>query len=96
MLQVEPRKYSIYRDEAVDAIAAGLESSLTNKEVREISCRALLILGHPFSNSGNLSKDNWILEQAGYSNNFEVNSVEDNFRSDDPISLVCITFVIRC
>ncbi|XP_061981236.1 putative E3 ubiquitin-protein ligase LIN-1 [Populus nigra] len=85
-LLVEPRKYSIYRKEAVHAISMALESSLTDEKVREQSCRALNVLGGIFSASGNSSTESWILKQAGFDKNHEVNSREDNLLLDDPLS----------
>ncbi|CAK7339196.1 unnamed protein product [Dovyalis caffra] len=82
-LLVEPQKYSIYRKEAVDAIAVALESSLTDEKVREKSCRALIILGGPFSAPRDLQTESWILKKAGFDKNHEVNSREDNLLLDE-------------
>jgi hypothetical protein len=65
-----------------------LESSLTDEKVREQSCRALNVLGGIFSASGNSSTESWILKQAGFDKNHEVNSREDNLLLDDPLSPV--------
>ncbi|XP_034892446.1 putative E3 ubiquitin-protein ligase LIN [Populus alba] len=85
-LLVEPRKYSIYKREAVNAISMALESSLTDEKVREQSCRALNVLGRIVSASGNSSTESWILKQAGFDKNHEVNSREDNLLFNDPLS----------
>lgn len=65
-LQVEPQKYSVYREEAVDAITVALESSLSDEKVREKCCRALLILGGHFSFAGKIMTEDWILKKAGF------------------------------
>ncbi|KAJ9183105.1 hypothetical protein P3X46_007012 [Hevea brasiliensis] len=86
-LSVEPQKYSIYREEAVDAIAAALEDSLTDEKIREKSCRALLALGGRFSASGKSLTESWILKQSGFNNNYEMNSQEYNLSLDDSFLL---------
>lgn len=95
VLQVEPRKFSIYREEAVDAITEALDGSLTNEKIRENCCRALLILGGQFSCSGKLLTETWILNQAGY---FKVNPLEniedDNSFVDD--SSLMVNFISPC
>ncbi|GMP91982.1 hypothetical protein CsSME_00042416 [Camellia sinensis var. sinensis] len=53
-LLVEPRKYSIYREEAVDAITVALDGSLYNEKIRAKCCRALLILG------GQEEREDWL------------------------------------
>ncbi|KAK3042266.1 hypothetical protein RJ639_001861 [Escallonia herrerae] len=63
---VEPKKNSIYREEAVDAVMLALDSSLADEKVRENCCRALLILGARFSFSGKIMTEDWILKQAGF------------------------------
>lgn len=79
MLQAEPRKYSIYREEAVDAIIIALECSATNEKVREQSCRSLYILGGHFSYSGDTLTAAWLLKEAGFCDGSEANS----FNNDD-------------
>ncbi|KAJ8770857.1 hypothetical protein K2173_021772 [Erythroxylum novogranatense] len=79
-LLVEPRKYSLYREEAVNAIAVALETSLTDKKVKDMCCRSLLVLGGRVSDSGKLSTERWILKQAGISQD------DDNLSSDEAIS----------
>ncbi len=90
-LQVEPQKHRIYREEAIDAITVALEDSLVDEKVREKCCRALHILGGNFSFSGKLLTESWILQQTGFEDKFEVNSLENedgNFSVDDTVSLV--------
>lgn len=65
-LQVEPQKYSVYREEAVDAITMALESSFCNETVREQCNRVLLVLGGNFSSAGKIMTEDWILKQAGF------------------------------
>lgn len=97
MLQVEPRKYSIYREEAVDAITEALNGSLTDEKIQENCCRALLILGGQFSSSGKLLTETWILNQAGYFKVYPLENEEDSSFVDDAslvvqfISLIIFT-----
>lgn len=90
-LQVEPKKYSIYREEAIDAITVALEDSLVDEKVQEKCCQALLILGGRFSFSGKLLTGSWTLKQAGFKDICGGNSLEnedENLLVDDTISLV--------
>ncbi|KAE8735498.1 peroxidase 59-like [Hibiscus syriacus] len=75
-LLVDPKKYGLYRHQAVDAITEALDSSLIDEEVREKCCRALLILGGRFSLSGKLLTEDWILNVAGFKDGREANSIE--------------------
>ncbi|CAK9147263.1 unnamed protein product [Ilex paraguariensis] len=87
-LQVEPQKYSIYREEAVDAITEAMESSLSDEKVRGKCCRALLILGGRFSFAGKLMTEDWILKQAGFLDGPESDALDketDNVQADDNI-----------
>ncbi|KAJ0083723.1 hypothetical protein Patl1_29893 [Pistacia atlantica] len=90
-LLVEPRKYSIYREAAVDAITAALDESVKDESVREKCCRALLILGGRLSLSGELVTEIWILKQAGFNEyGCEVNSLnteENDLLVHDSIDL---------
>ncbi|KAA8528137.1 hypothetical protein F0562_035612 [Nyssa sinensis] len=76
-LLVEPRKYSIYREEAVDAITVALDGSLSDEKVRVNCCRALLTLGGCFPFSGKLMTDDWILKQAGFLDGLESDSLDN-------------------
>ncbi|KAK3205038.1 hypothetical protein Dsin_019084 [Dipteronia sinensis] len=90
LLQVEPKKFSMYREAAVDAITMALDESLTDEKVREQCCRALIILGGRFSFSGELITESWILSQAGLDDGCEVNSPknkENNLLVDDFVTL---------
>ncbi|GMJ07120.1 hypothetical protein HRI_004381200 [Hibiscus trionum] len=75
-LLVDPKKYGLYREQAVDTIIEALDSSLINEEIREKCCRALHILGGRFSLSGNLVTEGWILKVAGVDDDREANSIE--------------------
>ncbi|XP_021279098.1 putative E3 ubiquitin-protein ligase LIN-2 [Herrania umbratica] len=88
-LLVEPRKYSSYRQEALDVITAALDSGLIDEEVREKCCRALLILGGRFSLSGKLLTEGWILKLSGFNDGREVNSIdkEEDLHIGDTIRL---------
>ncbi|XP_061367649.1 putative E3 ubiquitin-protein ligase LIN-1 isoform X2 [Gastrolobium bilobum] len=67
-LLVEPQKFSIYREMAVNAIAVGLDASLNDEKARVKCCRALLILCGHFSSTGKTQTMSSILKQAGYNN----------------------------
>ncbi|XP_048235419.1 putative E3 ubiquitin-protein ligase LIN-1 [Ricinus communis] len=84
---VEHHKFSIYREEAVDAIVMALESSLTDEKVCEKTCRALLALGGRFSASGKSLTESWVLKQAGFNKIYELNSHEEDSLCDDSFSL---------
>ncbi|KAK8601937.1 hypothetical protein V6N12_051759 [Hibiscus sabdariffa] len=86
-LLVDPKKYGLYREQAVDTITEALDSSLINEEIREKCCRALLILGGRFSLSGNLVTEGWILKVAGIDDDSEANSIkkEEKLDIDDSI-----------
>ncbi|XP_038999024.1 putative E3 ubiquitin-protein ligase LIN-1 [Hibiscus syriacus] len=75
-LLVDPKKYGLYRNQAVDAITEALDSSLIDEEVREKCCRALLILGGRFSLSGKLLTEDCILKVAGFKDDHEANSIK--------------------
>ena len=85
---MEPRKYSIYREESVDTITEALYVGLNNDKIRENCCRALLILGGRFSLSGKLLTHCWILNQAGFKTNAVINSLANEEEEDDDGSLV--------
>lgn len=70
-LLVEPRKYSIYREEAVDAISLALDLSLNDENVQERCCKALLVFGGHFSFPQTLSPEHWILKQEGCSETYK-------------------------
>ncbi|KAK6925708.1 U-box domain [Dillenia turbinata] len=83
---LENRKYSIYREEAVDAISVALEESLTDTSVKDRCCRALLILGGYFSYSGEVATEKWMLKQACFDKGCAVNVLENyerGLRVDD-------------
>ncbi|KAI4334674.1 hypothetical protein L6164_013391 [Bauhinia variegata] len=65
---VELEKYSIYREQAVNAIAMALDASLHDEKVQEKCCRALSILGGLFCSTGKILTMSSILKQAGYNN----------------------------
>uniref|UniRef100_A0A5B6ZW80 RING-type E3 ubiquitin transferase n=1 Tax=Davidia involucrata TaxID=16924 RepID=A0A5B6ZW80_DAVIN len=90
-LLVEPRKYSIYREEAVDAISVALDGSLSDEKVRANCCRALLTLGGRFSFSGKIMVEDWILKQAGFLDGPE-SDLLDNVLVDENIPSVCLSF----
>lgn len=82
---MEPQKYSVYREEAVDAITMALDSSLYNQSVREQCSRVLLILGGSFSSAGKIMTEDWILKQAGFLHGpvFDSPGVEESYELVD-------------
>lgn len=62
---MDQQKYSIYKEEAVDTITSALDASLSNENLREACCRALLILGGRISFSGKVITDDYVLQKAG-------------------------------
>ncbi|KAF7078374.1 hypothetical protein CFC21_082822 [Triticum aestivum] len=61
----DPLQYSVYREEAVDAIMAALEHSSESAKVQEQCARALLLLAGRFSSSGEPIAEAWLLKRAG-------------------------------
>ena len=88
-LRVELRKCGIYREEAVDAISGASEEGLTDKAAREMSSRALLILGGRFFAYGEPLTEGWILKQAGFYKNTESN-VKEDLVLDNCVLQVCL------
>ncbi|PKI61071.1 hypothetical protein CRG98_018516 [Punica granatum] len=79
MVNVGPQKYSIYREEAVDAIAVALNLSLTDENVKETCCKALSILGGCLSPSGKLTEAGFDVScQANLKDNKEHGSPQDH------------------
>lgn len=90
-MQVEPRKYSIYREEAVDAISLALDLSLNDENVQERCCKALLVFGGHFSFPQTLSPEHWILKQEGCSETYRAMTCDNEqhgFLTDNPCSFV--------
>ncbi|XP_010265971.1 PREDICTED: putative E3 ubiquitin-protein ligase LIN-1 isoform X2 [Nelumbo nucifera] len=80
-LLVEPRKCSIYREEAIDTITMALDHCLTDRKGQEECCKALLILGGRFSFSGEVSIENWLLRQSGFCDWCEAGSLDKDVES---------------
>ncbi|KAL9674279.1 hypothetical protein QQ045_030550 [Rhodiola kirilowii] len=64
-LLLEPRKYSIHREEAVNAISAAMDSSLKDESVRTSCCRALFVLGGCASVSNIVQRGGGVRIEAG-------------------------------
>uniref|UniRef100_A0A7N0TL78 RING-type E3 ubiquitin transferase n=1 Tax=Kalanchoe fedtschenkoi TaxID=63787 RepID=A0A7N0TL78_KALFE len=60
-----PQKYSIYMEEAVDAIAIAMYSSLTDETVRTSCCKALIVLGGHISVSNMMQTGSGNLIETG-------------------------------
>nr|CAB3448962.1 unnamed protein product [Digitaria exilis] len=71
----DPLQYSIYREEAIEAIIAALEHSSQSRKIQEQCARALLILAGRFSSSGEPIAEAWLLKRAGLDD-----SLSESFR----------------
>ncbi|KAG2656262.1 hypothetical protein PVAP13_1KG070900 [Panicum virgatum] len=71
----DPLQYSVYREEAIDAMIAALEHSSQSRKVQEQCARALLILAGRFSSSGEPIAEAWLLKRAGLDD-----SLSESFR----------------
>ncbi|PUZ74248.1 hypothetical protein GQ55_1G049100 [Panicum hallii var. hallii] len=71
----DPLQYSLYREEAIDAMIAVLEHSSQSRKVQEQCARALLILAGRFSSSGEPIAEAWLLKRAGLDD-----SLSESFR----------------
>ncbi|GLJ39830.1 hypothetical protein SUGI_0814240 [Cryptomeria japonica] len=79
-LLVQPRRYSVYREEALEAIIAALHCG-TDKKAQLQAAKALLILGGRFSYLGQTLLEAWLLKKAGLENDFIDSLIEE----DDPL-----------
>ncbi|KAL2487861.1 putative E3 ubiquitin-protein ligase [Forsythia ovata] len=90
-LLTKPHKSSIYRQEAVDALTAALESGLSDEKVQKKCCRALLILGGRFSLSGKLMTEDWTLKLAGFLNGPDwdfADNEDDNKATNERVMMI--------
>ncbi|CAD6251757.1 unnamed protein product [Miscanthus lutarioriparius] len=74
----DPLQYSVYREEAIEAIIAALEHSSQSRKVQEQCARALLILAGRFSSSGEPVAEAWLLKTAGLDD-----SLSESFRRSE-------------
>lgn len=89
MLQGDPLKCSVYRQEAVEAITAALDCQVCSELVQEQSARALLMLGGRFSYTGEATTEKWLLKEAGFDENSD-----DSFQGKDIIVAELMNSVI--
>uniref|UniRef100_A0A0D9VCM9 Uncharacterized protein n=1 Tax=Leersia perrieri TaxID=77586 RepID=A0A0D9VCM9_9ORYZ len=68
-------QYSVYREEAIDAMVAALEHSSHSRKLQEQCARALLLLAGRFSSSGEPIAEAWLLKRAGLDD-----SLSESFR----------------
>ncbi|XP_006648350.3 putative E3 ubiquitin-protein ligase LIN-1 [Oryza brachyantha] len=68
-------QYSVYREEAIDAMVAALERSSHSRKLQEQCARALLLLAGRFSSSGEPIAEAWLLKRAGLDD-----SLSESFR----------------
>ncbi|KAL6888729.1 hypothetical protein ACP4OV_009755 [Aristida adscensionis] len=71
----DPLQYSVYREEAIEALIAVLENSSQSRKIQEQCARALLILAGRFSFSGEPIAEAWLLKRAGLDD-----SLSESFR----------------
>ncbi|GJM90303.1 hypothetical protein PR202_ga06570 [Eleusine coracana subsp. coracana] len=71
----DPLQYSVYREEAIEAMIAALEHRSQSRKVQEQCARALLILAGRFSSSGEPIAEAWLLKRAGLDD-----SLSESFR----------------
>lgn len=90
---MDQQKYSIYREEAVDAITSALDTSLYDEKVRETCCRALVIMGGRISFSGKVITQDCILEKAGLFNRHASDVLEDKVTAKDNVLKVIFSLV---
>ncbi|KAJ1703851.1 hypothetical protein LUZ63_003630 [Rhynchospora breviuscula] len=76
----DPLQFSVYREEAVDAIVSALENSSCNRKLQEQCAKALLLLAGRFSSSGKATSEATLLRRAGLDDNL----VGESFRSVEP------------
>ncbi|PIN22714.1 hypothetical protein CDL12_04568 [Handroanthus impetiginosus] len=70
-LMGDPSTYSVYREEAIDAIVKALDCLVFDEKVQEVLARALLILGGHFSYTGEPEIERRLLKKAGLNENVE-------------------------
>ncbi|EEC72569.1 hypothetical protein OsI_06007 [Oryza sativa Indica Group] len=68
-------QYSVYREEAIDAMVAALEHGSHSRKLQEQCARALLLLAGRFSSSGEPIAEAWLLKRAGLDD-----SLSESFR----------------
>ncbi|KAH9315850.1 hypothetical protein KI387_024477, partial [Taxus chinensis] len=66
-LLVQPQRYSVYREEALDAIITALHCEM-DKKAQLQAAKALTILGGRFSHLGRALLEAWLLKRAGLEN----------------------------
>ncbi|XP_062218293.1 putative E3 ubiquitin-protein ligase LIN-1 [Phragmites australis] len=74
----DPSQYSVYREEAIEAMIAALEHGSQSRKVQEQCARALLILAGRFSSSGEPIAEAWLLKRAGLDD-----SLSESFRKTE-------------
>lgn len=67
---MEPRRHSLYREEAVEALVTSL-SSEENSSAQLEAAKVFVSLGGRFSYSGQSLVEAWLLETAGMEGRFE-------------------------
>jgi hypothetical protein len=88
-LQGDPSQYSVYREEAIEAIVAALEHSSQSRKVQEQCARALLILAGRFSSSGEPVAEAWLLKRAGLDDSLSESFRRSEVFKDKSVRAVC-------
>ncbi|OAY75105.1 putative E3 ubiquitin-protein ligase LIN-1 [Ananas comosus] len=84
-LMVDSRKYSIYREEAINSITLSLNGCLSDKNVIPNSRKALLMLGGHFSSSGDILTEAWMLQQAGFIDGPSAEYIDNDEEIDESV-----------
>lgn len=83
ILQRDPLRCSVYREEAVEVIIETLDCEKCNEKIQQQSAKALMMLGGLFSYMGEATTESWLLKQAGFHENledsFQKKEIGDNF-----------------
>ncbi|KAJ3679298.1 hypothetical protein LUZ60_017309 [Juncus effusus] len=75
----DPSQYSVYREEAIEALISSLEHNSNNKKMQENCTKALLLLAGRFNRSGEAESEAYFLKRAG----LDDVTVGESFRSSD-------------
>jgi hypothetical protein len=85
-------QFSVYREEAVDAIVSALESSSRNRKLQEQCAKALLLLAGRFSSSGESTSEATLLRRAGLDDTV----IGDSFRIVEAYNIEDLVLVCHC
>lgn len=85
-------RYSVYREEAVEAIVEASDSEKCNDKIQEQAARALMMLGGCFSYVGEATTENWLLAQAGFHE-----TLGDSFHGKEIVDEILVSLsIVEC